>query len=254
MKVFQIVFSPTGGTQKVADTIAAEWGNSVVQVDLSDPDGARTAPVIEPGDLAIVALPSYGGRAPELAARRLSELNGGQAACVLVCVYGNRAFEDTLVEMQDLAENCGFRPMAAVAAVAEHSIMRQYAAGRPDAADVETLREFARRIQEKLGGEAAFSVPALPGNRPYRQFGGVGLVPKADKRCVRCGLCAERCPAQAIRREAPETADPKRCISCMRCIAVCPQSARSANRAKVAAASLALKKACSGRKENELFL
>ena len=40
MNVVKIVFSPTGGTQKVADALAEELakdGGSISQIDLSDP-------------------------------------------------------------------------------------------------------------------------------------------------------------------------------------------------------------------------
>lgn len=87
----------------------------------------------------------------------------------------------------------------------------------------------------------------------YKKAGGVPLVPKADGKCTGCGLCAEGCPAGAISREGLKTADSRKCIACMRCVARCPQSARKVNGALVSAASLAIKKACSERKEAELF-
>lgn len=174
--------------------------------------------------------------------------------CVIVCVYGNRAYEDTLVELEDLAKQSGFQVTAAVAAVAEHSIMHQYAAGRPDQQDQEELKGYAAKILAKINGEACPPVAALPGSRPYKKSGGVGMVPKADKGCTECGLCAKNCPAQAIRADNVKTADQKLCISCMRCVTQCPQSARKVNGAMVAAASLAMKKVCSVRKGNELYL
>ena len=84
-------------------------------------------------------------RPPALAAQRIARIHGGGARCVLVCVYGNRAYEDTLVEMEDLAKQSGFQVIAAVAAVAEHSIMHQYAAGRPDQQDQEELKGYAMK-------------------------------------------------------------------------------------------------------------
>ncbi len=253
MKLIQIVFSPTGGTQKVMDALSAAFDLPTETIDLCLPEAPKAA--IAGDDIALIAVPSYFGRVPALAAERLSRLQGNGAACALVCVYGNRAYEDTFVEMQDLAAACGFRACAAVAAVAEHSIMHQYAAGRPDPQDVQELQRFARQIAEKLraGGEALGS-NVLPGNRPYKKAGGHALVPKAGKDCTACGVCAASCPAQAIDKDSPKTADAKKCISCMRCIAVCPAGARSANPALVAASALALKKACSGHKPNELFL
>ena len=165
-----------------------------------------------------------------------------------VCVYGNRAYEDTLVEMEDAAKESGFQVVAAVAAVAEHSIMPQYAAGRPDASDKKQLEQFAERIAGRTE-----AVVSIPGNRPYKKAGGAGLVPKVGKSCTKCGLCAENCPVQAI-DPASFTADAKKCISCMRCVKQCPEKARNVNGAMVSIAAMAIKKACSVRKENELYM
>ncbi|MDO5322525.1 MAG: 4Fe-4S binding protein [Clostridia bacterium] len=49
-------------------------------------------------------------------------------------------------------------------------------------------------------------------------------------------------------------ADTKKCISCMRCVKQCSHNARKVNGAMVSVAALAIKRACSVRKENELFL
>lgn len=78
-------------------------------------------------DIAFLAVPCYGRRVPALAAQRIAQINGNGAKAVLVCSYGNRAYEDCLVELQDVAEAAGFRAVAAVAAVSEHSIVHRYA-------------------------------------------------------------------------------------------------------------------------------
>ena len=255
MRYAQIVFSPTGGTQKAADAVTEMWGKDMERVDLSDAGRDFSKAAFEEGDVVLIAVPSYGGRVPALAAERLGRIHGGGARCVIVCVYGNRAYEDTLAELQDIAEMCGFCVAAAIAAVAEHSIMHQYAAGRPDRQDMEELHDFGKKILEKLKKEdAASRVPEIPGNRPYKKAGGAGLVPKADKKCTGCGLCAEICPAQAIGKDNIRTADAGKCISCMRCVARCPESARKVNGAMVSVAALAIKKACLEKKGNELFL
>ena len=255
MRVFQIVFSPTGGTQKVTDIITSEWGKPVEKIDLSDPEADFSAVSLEKGDVAVIAVPSFGGRVPSLATERLEKIHGNQAACVAVCVYGNRAYEDTLIELTDTAEKSGFRVIAGIAAIAEHSIMHQYATGRPDEQDRSELQNFADKILVKINdGLSDMSTPQIPGNHSYKKAGGAGLVPKADHTCNACGLCAEKCPAQAISKENPRETDGEKCISCMRCIEICPQSARKVNGAMVAVAAMAIKKACLERKNNELFL
>ena len=248
MNVVEIIFSPTGGTEKVAHIIGKQWSENTVKIDLSDANTDFSRCVINEEDQVLIAMPSFGGRAPVVAIERLKKIAGNGAKCTLVCVYGNRAYEDTLVEMEDAAKESDFRVIAAIAAVAEHSIMPQYAANRPDASDEKQLAGFAAQIASR--DENAVSIP---GKRPYKKSGGAGLVPKPNKDCVKCGLCAEKCPVQAI--NSPNfTADSKKCISCMRCVKLCAHDARKVNGAMVSIAAMAIKKACSVRKENELFL
>lgn len=255
MNVSQIIFSPTGGTEQVADIITSEWNIPVNKIDLTDAKTDYSKLNLKKEDIAIIAVPSYGGRIPALAAQRISKIHGNQAPCVIVCVYGNRAYEDTLIELKDLAEKNDFKVIAAIAAIAEHSIMHQYAAGRPDMKDKKELQNFAGKIWERINsGPAEAPTLQIPGNRPYKKAGGAGLVPKADNKCTDCGLCAKNCPAQAISKNNPKITDSKKCISCMRCVVKCPQSARKVSSAMVSVAALAMKKACSARKENELYI
>lgn len=164
MNTVEIIFSPTGGTEKVAHIISRQWNESTVKIDLSVSKTNFSACDINKEDHVLVAMPSFGGRAPSVAIERLKQIAGNGARCTLVCVYGNRAYEDTLAEMEDAAKECGFQVVAAIAAVAQHSIIPQYAANRPDALDEKQLTEFAQRIADKT--EAAASIP---GNRPYKK-------------------------------------------------------------------------------------
>ena len=248
MNTVEIIFSPTGGTEKAAHLLGRQWSENPVKIDLGDARTDFSQCEISSEDMVLIAMPSFGGRAPAVAMERLKQIAGNGARCTLACVYGNRAYEDTLVEMEDAAKECGFRVIAAVAAVAEHSILPQYATDRPDETDKAQLADFAAQIAGKDS-----ELTSLPGNRPYKKSGGVGLVPKPTKDCVKCGLCAEKCPAQAI-DPASFAADSKLCIGCMRCVKQCPKNARKVNGLMVFIAGMAIKKACSVRKENELYL
>lgn len=250
MSTVIIEFSPTGGTEKVARIIADEWGRETTTIDLDDSGNDFSASIINESDHVVIALPVYSGSVPQVALDRLAQIDGNGAASVLLCVYGNRAFEHALADMQVAAEACGFRVVAGIAGIAEHSIARQYGAGRPDAADAERLRDFARQIAEKGAGLAT-----MPGDASDRSGGASAnlLVPKPGRGCTRCEACVRLCPVGAI-DPASLKADPRRCIDCMRCVSVCPSNARKPSAMALAAVGAALKKACSQRREPELFL
>lgn len=253
MKLYDIVFSPTGGTRKVSEYLTEGLGGNAIFVDLTDRKQDFCNVQLMPDDVAVISVPSYGGRVPAVAIERLSHVNAHGTRAVLVCVYGNRAYEDTLVELEDAAKQAGFQVIAAVTAIAEHSIARQFATGRPDTQDAQQLALFTKQIQDKLSAGNT-EEPTISGNRPYKKAGGAGLVPKSTKDCTKCGVCVKECPVQAIDTENPKKVDEKKCISCMRCISICPHSARKVNPVMLSAVGLALKKVCSDRKENELFL
>lgn len=253
MAIYTISFSPTGGTKKVADCLAKNFGPEVREIDLTDAASDYTCFSFSPDDVCVVAVPSFGGRVPAPATSRLAGMTGNGARAVLAAVYGNRAYEDTLLELKHTLVNAGFLCVAAVAAVAEHSIMRQFASGRPDQKDLEKLDQFARQIREAMETGSSGDV-CVPGNTPYREYHTIPLTPKTGKNCTGCGLCAERCPVGAIPADAPAQTERKICISCMRCVSICPAQARAVNKLLLAGAVQKLKKVCTEPKKNELFL
>ena len=251
MKNYQIIFSPTGGTEKVANAITQNW-LQVGTIDLSVPDTNYTDISFESDSLVLIAMPSFGGVAPQLALDRLSMIKGNGALCVIAVVYGNRAYEDTLVQMEDYAQNAGFQVIAAISAVAEHSIIHEYAAGRPNLDDCKNLAKFGDQILEKVSSND-FSRPSIPGNRSYKKAG-TGMIPKAGSACTSCGQCALKCPACAISTDKLKVSDKSKCISCMRCVSICPAHARKVSSLMTSIAAAAIKKACFVEKANELFL
>lgn len=253
MKIYEITFSPTGGTKKVADKLATELSDEIIHIDLTNRDEDFSKYSLTSDDTAIIAVPSYSGRVPATAAERISKISGNGAKAIIVCVYGNRAYEDTLVELQDIVQQAGFTVVSAIAGIAEHSIAHKYATNRPDNDDYAHLRDFAKQIDDKLSRND-FSTPRIPGNRPYRKADNAGVVPRARRSCNKCGICAAQCPVGAIDMNNPKKVDKKLCISCMRCVTQCPHQARKINGVLLAIVNMMLKKACSIRKECELYI
>ena len=243
-------FSPTGTTVKVASAVAKGSGCSVREMDLSAP---VTPSELDSNEILLAAVPVFGGRVPAVALERLSALKGNGNPAVAIVAYGNRAFDDALLELKDALEDNGFQVVAAGAFVAEHSIVRSIAAGRPDAHDLEIAERFGADVIHKLAGGDLTSV-LVPGDPDYRgKAGGDSPHPAASEVCVSCGTCAQNCPLCAISLETPSETDGSKCINCMRCVFICPTNARRLPDAMLAAVEGMLKQVAAEPKQPELF-
>lgn len=236
-RVHALVFSGAGTTTAVARRFCESFAKASnqlgmpVEVEVDDITPAASAvPAIGANELVVVAVPSYGGRVPAPVASRLSKLGHVGTPAIMLVTYGNRAVDDTFIELADTLESKGMVPVGGAAVVAHHSLMTNVAQGRPDQDDLSVVDELARHASSKLAHAACARdarLGSVPGGRPYREFGGVPFKPRTDEElCVRCRACVVQCPVCAIDAEDPTKTDADACISCMRCIDVCPRGAR----------------------------
>ncbi len=252
-----IHFSPAGGSAAVARKIGAAFGPEKTEVNLLADPLKRELP-LEKEDTAVVVLPVYSGRIPALCIESLGKLKGRGGPAVIAAAYGNRHYDDALLELKNVMEGNGFKVISAAACVTRHSIFPKAGEGRPDSEDLRELEDFARKsaalASEFLnGGQASRASLTVPGNFPYRAFKPVPITPKTGKSCNGCGACARICPAGAISPERLKKTDKERCIRCTACITACPQKARAFRGLLYCLAGRGFLKKNNARKKPEFF-
>ncbi len=239
----------------MADAISIGICENIDKYELCNPVSKLTDISLGEDDVAVIAAPVYGGRIPALAIERLKSIvKANGTKCAVVAVYGNRAYDDALLELYTTCKEMGFNVIAAVGAVAEHSIIRKYGANRPDADDLKELKSFGEQISKAFSNGSILSPSGeLEGGRPYKKAM-AGPNPTASKKCTGCGLCAKQCPIGAIPLTDLRKVNKDLCVSCMRCVSICPTEARSIGKIMHTMIALAIKKGCAERKQNELFI
>lgn len=250
-------FSPTYTTRKVVREIAGQISSHIVEHDLTEPVPSPDIVLNESEEAFLVGMPVYAGRIPPAATAFLDKFKSNGAPAIVVCVYGNRAYEDALLELKNRVESHGFKVIGAGAFIARHSIFPTVATRRPDENDKSILKDFGAKcaaILSKL--ETAGKLPELKvkGNKPYRQPRPIPLHPAVNRRCNGCNTCVKFCPVQAIQAANPRKTNKQQCISCGRCIVICPQKARRFGGLLYKIAGWKFAKNNAERKEPETFL
>lgn len=251
--IHTVVFSPTHTSAKIAhaieSTIACEQR---IKTDLTLDESLE--PIIIQDQLTIIAVPVYAGRVAPLAIKRLRKVKGINSPAILVVLYGNREYEDALVELYDVAKEAGFTPLSAAAFIGEHSYSTDempIAKSRPNSTDLQKAEQFGKDSFVKLQ-EANLTDFFVKGNRPYKQVGTpTPAAPHKTDECTECGECMLVCPTGAIKKDDDGviTTDIMNCIKCCACVRACPIQARYFFTPYTAM----LHKNCAEPKEPELF-
>lgn len=246
-----IYFSPTHTSKQVAEAIVHGTGiKNIFPVNLTLQAVGET--VIPASSLVVIVVPVYGGRVAPLAMERLESIRGLDTPTVLVVVYGNRAYEKALMELDAFAVPHGMKVIAGATFIGEHSYSTEehpIAAGRPDNADLAFASDFGKKIIEKIQAAAtpdtlypidvrAIKRPAQPFFPLFRFLRKAIKLRKSGKPlprapwvvdeslCTHCGLCVTHCPSGAITKGDELHVDEAKCIKCCACVKVCHQKAK----------------------------
>ena len=241
-RIVAAYFSPTGNTEKLAKAMALALseaaggpGLPVEFIDFTLPSARSKQYEFGGDDFLVVGLPVYAGRLPNKILPFVQEnLKGdGTRSLCFVC-YGNRSFDDGLSELVYEQKNTGFRPVAAAAFATQHAFAPALAAGRPNEADLEEAKAFAREVWANVDDASELQVdgntPPGPYYRPLRLDGEPAMFLKAKPltdadKCVSCGTCAGVCSMGSI-DPSDVTSVPGICIKCQACVTHCPMGAK----------------------------
>ena len=207
----------------------------MTEYDFTLPTQRREMPTFTADDVVLLALPVYAGRVPNLLLPYLKSLCGNGAKAIAMVVYGNRAYDDALIELCALMQGNGFDLQAAGAFVARHAFTDQLGCGRPDAKDHALMHAFAQAIANKWRGkelsreDTLYSLEALKTDfdKPlhyYRPKDNAGnaidmrkVKPITTEQCNGCGLCAKHLPLGSISLDNPNEVIGV-CMSCFPCV------------------------------------
>jgi len=263
-KINLVYFSPTGTSKTIVKSLGHGFGIEVInEYDLTPPKAISFNNDSNENSLTIIGVPVYGGRVPIDAANRLKQIKTNNSLAVVVVVYGNRAFEDSLLELKDIAVECGFIVIGAGAFIGEHSFSITdipIAKERPDQDDLLKAKAFAGKLKSRVEGISdteSIKELIIPGNHPYKDHSNRPKIsPDTDSmECSLCHTCEDVCPVGAITIKAETViTDEKSCIWCCACVKSCPSDARKFDDPVINKAIDWLSTNFNDRKEPEIFL
>ena len=113
VRIHAVWFSATGTTKKTVTRIARRLADALGAVyeeyDYTLPAARQQALTIPAGELAVVGCPTYAGRVPNLLMPYLRDMvRGSGALAVPVALFGNRNYDDALMELSQLLTAGGF--------------------------------------------------------------------------------------------------------------------------------------------------
>ncbi|MFL0196528.1 EFR1 family ferrodoxin [Clostridium sp. WILCCON 0269] len=269
-KISTVYFSATGTTEKIVGGIAEGIVKNIEKkVVINNIDftlkEVRNQPLsFTEEDIVIVGVPVYAGRVPNILLKYLNSIKGNGALAISVVVYGNRNYDDALIELKDILELNGFKVIGAGAFIGEHSFSKILAKNRPDEKDMSVVRNFAHEIYKKLTREDKFETIVVKGNKPYRKYykpenrEGIPVdirkvTPKTNDNCNDCKICVNVCPMGSI-----DSNDVSKlngiCIKCGACIKKCPSGAKYYDDEDYLRHKYELEIDFASRREPELFI
>lgn len=263
-------FSPTGTTAMVVTAIARRIGKALrIRTDVFDftaKPARESLKTFGENDIVVFGMPVIAGRIPNLLLGYLDSIKGGGALAIPVVLFGNRAYDDALIELRDILLRNGFRTIAAAAFVGEHSFSDVLAKGRPDGKDMAVADVFADRVAEKIATGSGLTetiavggqLPLRPYYQPRDQAGNPIDIRKVKPRtdtslCTDCKYCAHLCPLGSINQDRVEEI-PGICMKCCACIKRCPAGAKYFDDPDFLYHKLELEQRYTERSEPELFL
>ena len=241
-KVWAVYFTGTGNTKKMVAAVAkaacGKLGCEYAEYDFSLPSVRAQELAFSDSDLVVIGTPVYAGRVPNVLLPYLTKnVQGNGALVVPVVTYGNRNFDDGLMELRNVMIANGLLPIGGGAFVGEHSFSTTLGAGRPNADDMALAAELGEQAAEKVLAGVVSEPVAVEGEEPIRPYytprdrnsnpiNILKVKPKTDTdKCINCGLCARICTMGSIDPQDVTSVNGI-CIKCCACVKRCPKGAK----------------------------